>query len=431
MDDANATERRRLEVKPPQDHLKIALIHDYQPNLGGTTEVVIRLARALKRRGHSCKLVTHPESWVAKPDRESLELVRARMFKITFMQYVPHNSVKVAKIAALHRKHHIQLCHAHFALPYGLVAYLAKQISGVPYIITLHGSDVHTLASIALLKPVMRLCLENADAVTSVCEYLGVNAMRKLGIRKNIIVIPNFVDLRRYHERPASGALRRELGVPRGHPVVTHVSNFASVKNVLAIPDIARHVLPRHPRTIFLMVGEPLGKERFDLEKLKKKVSDLGLDGNFRFVGRRKDVPAILNLSEMTLLTSFNEGAPLALLESLAEAVPVVSSRVGGIPEIIRHGVNGYLVEKQRVEKYAEYICRLIEQPNLRRKLGRHGAALVREKYSEEVVISQYIHLYEAVLGAAQSKQERTMGTVADVEAARGPDLQNPASQVK
>ena len=405
-----------MGAKPFQDHLKIALIHDYQPNLGGTTEVVIRLARALKRLGHSCKLVTHPESWVAEPDRENLELVRARMFKITFMQYVPHNSIKVAKIAALHRKHHIQLCHAHFALPYGLVAYLAKQISGVPYIITLHGSDVHTLASIALLKPVMRLCLENADAVTSVCEYLGVNAMRKLGIRKDIIVIPNFVNLRRYHKRPASGVLRREIGIPRGHPVVTHVSNFASVKNVLIIPDIAQLVLRRHPRAVFLMVGEPLGTEKFDLDKLKKKVAQFGLDGSFRFVGRRKDVPAILNLSDASVFPSFNEGAPLAMLESLAESVPTVASRVGGIPEIIRHGVNGYLVEKQRVEKYAQYICRLIEQPNLRRKMGRHGAALVREKYSEEVVVSQYVHLYEAVLKAAQSRQEQATGSVAETK---------------
>ncbi len=386
-------------AKRSEAGMKIALIHDYQPNLGGTTEVVIRMARALARRGHSCKLITHPESWVRERDKENLELVRASMAKITFMQYVPHDCVKVAKIVSLYKNDHIDLCHAHYALPYGLVGYLAKQTCGVPYIVTLHGTDVHTLASMPSLKPVMRLCLERADAVTSVCEYLKAGALRKLEMARTVEAIPNFVNARRFRPRPVSGALRQELNVPKGYSVVTHISNYATIKNTLIIPEIARLVLQKHRQIIFLMVGEALGEEGFDLEGLKKKVRELGLDAHFRFVGRRRDVPEILSLSEMSLLTSLNEGAPLAVLESLAVGVPVVSSRVGGIPELIRHGVHGCLVEGQRTEKYADYISGLIEYPRLRHKLGRNGVALVHEKYREEVVISQYLRLYESVLG--------------------------------
>jgi len=400
-----------------ESSMKIALIHDYQPNLGGTTEVVIRMARAFTRRGHSCKLITHPESWIGERDKENLELVRSRMFKITFMQYVPHNSAKVAKIVSLYRHHHTHLCHAHYALPYGLVGYLAKQICGIPYVVTLHGTDIHTLASMPALKPVMRLCLENADAVTSVCEYLAVAAARKLDLERSIIVIPNFVDTRRFHERPPSRSLMKELDIPTGHPVVTHISNYAAIKNTLIIPEIVHLVLQRHPRTVFLMVGQALGEEGFELDDLKKKVSELGLDAHFRFVGRRKDIPGILDLSEISLLTSLNEGSPLAVLESLAVGVPVVSSRVGGIPELIKHGVNGFLVERQRIERYARYICRLIEHPSLRHTLGRHGVALVHDKYREEVVISQYLNLYRAAQQLAAKEDTRRPGPKTMAEA--------------
>jgi N-acetyl-alpha-D-glucosaminyl L-malate synthase BshA len=378
--------------------MKIAMIHDYQPNLGGTTEVVIRMARALKKRGHACRLITHPASWVMDRDKENIELVYAPEFKITFMQYIPHNSTKVAKIVSLYRRRHIQLCHAHYALPYGLVGYLAKQVCGISYIVTLHGTDIHSLASMPSLKPVMRLCLENAHAVTSVCEYLAEQATRKLDLARPVTVIPNFVNTRRFHERPPSRGLRKEFDIARGHPIVTHVSNYAAIKNTLIIPEIARLVLRRHPRAIFLMVGQPLGETGFDAEELRKKVSAFGLDAHFRFVGRRNDIPRILSISEVTLLTSFNEAAPLAVIESLAAGVPVVSSRVGGIPEFVKHGVNGFLVRKQKVEKYADYISRLIEHPGLRHKLSRHGVALVHEKYREEVVISQYLELYESIL---------------------------------
>ncbi len=378
--------------------MKIAIIHDYQPNLGGTTEVVIRMARALSKRGHSCKLITHPESWVLGRDKENLELVRTPKFRITFMEYIPHHPVKVGKIVSLYESGHIDLCHAHYALPYGLTAYLAKQTCGIPYVLTLHGTDVHRLASVRPLKPVLRLCLENADAVTTVCGYLRARAKAKLHLRKRIVVIPNFVDTVRFQKIPRSRALRKQFRIPPGTSVVTHISNYAAIKNTLIIPDIARLVVQCHPKTVFLMVGERLGETGYDLERLKKKVSDFHLDRHFRFVGRRADIARILSLSETTILTSLKEGAPLAALESLAMGVPVVSSRGGGMPELVKHGMNGFLIETQDIEKYAEFILRLIQDHELRSRLGRKAVQTIHQKYSEDLVIPRYLELYESVL---------------------------------
>lgn len=400
-------------MKPSNDHLRIALIHDYQPNLGGTTEVVIRMARALKKRGHLCKLITHPESWVLERDKNKIELVYAPRFRITFMEYISHHSAKVGKIVSLYNRREIDLCHAHYALPYGLTAYLAKQTCRIPYVMTLHGTDVHRLASIRSLRPVMRLCLENADAVTSVCEYLRARAKKKLRIRRPIRVIPNFVDTKRFHRSRPSRSLLKEFDIPTTNHVVTHISNFATIKNTLIIPEIAREVLRTHPDTTFLMVGERLGETGYDLGELKKKVTRRGLDGHFRFAGRRNDIPRILSTSDVTLLTSLNEGAPLAALESLAAGVPLVSSRVGGIPEIVEHGVHGFLVRSQDIEKYADYISTLLERPELRERLGEQGAELVRQKYSEESVTSRYLELYESVLESARSPEATIKGSPA------------------
>ncbi|MDP2898312.1 MAG: glycosyltransferase, partial [bacterium] len=236
---------------------------------------------------------------------------------------------------------------------------------------------------------------------------LKARAKAKLGLRNRIMVIPNFVDTDRFRKLPRSRALRREFRIPAGAAVVAHISNFAAIKNTLLIPEIARLVVRSHPKAVFLMVGERLGETGYDLEKLKKTVSGFGLDRHFRFIGRRTDIARILSISEATIMTSLNEGAPLAVLESLATGVPVVSSKVGGIPEFIKHGVNGFLVEGQNVEKYAEFILRLIQDHELRSKLARKAVETIHRKYSEEIVISRYLDLYRSVLERSPKSRRR------------------------
>jgi len=373
--------------------MKIGVIHDYQPNLGGTTQIVIRMARALMKKGHKCTLIAHPRSWVRDFDKQNIDLVYAKKAKMTFVEYVPYTLTRVGKIVSLFKKGKIEICHAHYALPYSVSAYLAKQANGVPYIVTLHGTDVHNLAGMPSLKPVLKLCLENADAVTCVCQYLKKSILKKIDLDKEIQVIPNFVKTSVFRKKKGCRYLRKEFNIPQGYSVVTHISNFRRIKNTLIIPEIAKLVLEQNPNTIFLMVGGDQTEN--DLAELQKKVKYMGLKDNFRFAGRRKDVSKILNISNVSLMTSLNEGMPLVLLESLAVGVPVVTSRVGGIPELITHGANGYLIRKQNIEKYAHYIVKLLNSQELRQKLGDNGTELVRRAYSEDLVIDQYLSLYE------------------------------------
>ena len=378
--------------------MKIGLVHDYQPNLGGTTEVVIRMSRELSRRGHEVKLITHPTSWIRKFDEKYLDIVPAERVRITFMEYIPYTFTRTAKIISLFKSGRIQLAHAHYALPFGVSAYLAKQAYGIPYIVTLHGTDVLKLAKIPSLKPVMKLCLENADAVTTVSEYLKKQVMRRLDISREIKVIPNFVNPERFRVKRGCGFLRRVFDIPRDNFVITHISNFAKIKNTLIIPDIARLVLKEHPNVTFLMVGEALCERGYDLEELKEKVKKEGLEKHFRFTGRRKDIARILNISDVFLMTSQNEAFGLSILEALAVSVPVVVPKVGGIPEFVRNNRNGFLVKKQNIEAYAERINRLLDDSNLRRRLGANAKKTVEERYTSDIVIPQYEGVYRSII---------------------------------
>jgi len=378
--------------------MKIGIVHDYKPNLGGTTEVVIRMSRELSKRGHSIKLIAHPESWIREIDKKHLDIIPAQRVKITFMEYIPFTLTKTAKIISLFKKGKIDLAHAHYALPYGLSAYLAKQGYGIPYVVTLHGTDVIKLASMPSLQPVMKICLENADVVTTVSNYLRKQVMRKLDICREINVIPNFLNTNKFRIKKGCKPLRIEFDIPKENFVITHVSNYATIKNTLIIPEIAKHVIKHNKNVTFLMVGEVLGERGFDLEKLKKKVEENGLSKYFRFVGRRKDVSRILNISDILLMTSFSEAFCLSILEALAVSVPVVVPRVGGIPEFVKNGYNGFLIRNQNIEKYAEKINLLLSNRNLRYRLGKNGRKTVEENYSSDRVIPMYENIYKSII---------------------------------
>ncbi len=378
--------------------MKIGIVHDYQPNLGGTTEIIIRMARALRKKGHDCTLITRPESWIRNLDRKNIELLKAEKVSITFMKYIPFTFTKVEKIISAYRKKRIELCHAHYALPYGITTYLAKQIYSIPYILTLHGTDVHRLASLPSLKPVMKLCIENADAVTAVCNYLRKKTLRKLDTTKEIHVIPNFVNTDRFKIKSGCETLKKEFKIPHKNFIISHVSNYSSSKNVILIPQIAEIVVEQNPDVNFLMVGEPLDGETHYYEALKEEVKVRGLENNFRFAGRRKDIAKIYNISDISLLTSIKEGMPLVVLESLAVGVPVISSGVGGVPEVIENGKTGYLVNDFSPESFAKKILMISEKDDKIKMMGRNGIELIKKQYSEEKIISQYIKLYEKVV---------------------------------
>jgi N-acetyl-alpha-D-glucosaminyl L-malate synthase BshA len=265
---------------------------------------------------------------------------------------------------------------------------LARGISDTPYVVTLHGSDVTILGSDPAYKTANAYAVGEADAITAVSRFMAVEAEERLGIRKPINVIPNFVDESRFSPAPERVlSVREDRGL-----VVIHVSNFRPVKRIQDLIHAMDIVNKEVSGARLMLVGD--GPERHRIERL---VSDLGLDEVVLMTGFRSDIPDLLRCSDVAVLCSETESAPLTLLEALSSGLPVIATRVGGIPEIIEDGVNGFLVPAKDPKSIAERLLALNGDKELRAGLGARARETVLDRYTVEKVIGEYLKIFSEI----------------------------------
>jgi len=255
-------------------------------------------------------------------------------------------------------------------------------------VVTLHGSDVTILGSDPSYLPVNTHTIEEADAVTAVSRFMANEAYARLGLKKKISVIPNFVDADAFAPIPcAENDLRNGRDV-----VITHISNFRPVKRVHDLVYAMKMVSRKAPGARLMLVGD--GPDRISVERLVKR---LCLEKHVMLTGFRSDVANVLNCSDVVVLCSETESAPLTLLEGMSSGLPVVATNVGGIPEIVEDGVNGFLVQSKNPEAIAERILDLNADPALRRRLGEAARKTILERYTAEKIVGQYLEIYKEV----------------------------------
>ena len=282
----------------------------------------------------------------------------------------------------------LDVLNVHYAIPHATAAYLAREITGVPYIVTLHGSDVTILGSDPSYQIVNNHSVEKADAVTAVSKFMQREAYERLGIEREVKVIPNFVDTQAYAPAPFD-AFQAECGECGG---IIHVSNFRPVKRVLDLVQAMALVIKEESQAKLTLVGD--GPDRPGVERM---VDGLGLRGNVTLTGFRSDIPNLMRCSDIGVLCSETESAPLTLLEGMSTGLPMVATDVGGVLEIIDEDSNGLLVPAKQPEKLAQAILRLYRDPKLRTKLGENARRTVLERYTAEKVVNQYIETFEVV----------------------------------
>jgi len=236
--------------------------------------------------------------------------------------------------------------------------------------------------------PVNTLSLERADAVTAVSKFIAREARERLGISKEIKVIPNFVDSDRFVPAPCVDPEMLE----KRDVVVTHISNFRPVKRIEDLVYAMSIVTKEAPGARLVLVGN--GPERHKIERL---VDQLDIRRNVQFTGYRSDVPNLLRCSDIVVLCSETESTPLTLLEGMSCGLPVVATDVGGIPEIVDDGVNGFLVPLKHPEAIAERILELNADPGLRKRLGDAARGTVMERYTVDKIVGQYTEVYEEI----------------------------------
>lgn len=360
------------------------------PTVGGSGILATRLGVEFAKSGHEVHFITYERPVAIQDiDIKNVHVHLVTVVEYPLFKYPPYTVALSSEMFRVSQQYELDLLHVHYSLPHSTAAFLAREITGIPYIVTLHGSDVTILGSDPSYMPINTYTVENADAVTAVSKFMMRESHERLGLTRKVKVIPNFVDYKLFSPAPCNILEKNS----NRDVVISHISNFRPVKRIQDLVRAMGIVLKRAPEVKLMLVGD--GPERHRIERLIEK---LGIHKNVLLTGFRSDVANILKCSDVTVLCSETESAPLTLLEGMSSGLPVIATRVGGIPEIIQDNVNGLLVNVKDPEAIANRIIELNDDLELRRNLGEAARLTVLEKYSAEKVICQYEKVFSSIL---------------------------------
>jgi N-acetyl-alpha-D-glucosaminyl L-malate synthase BshA len=377
------------------------------PTVGGSGYLATRLGQDLARRGHIIHFITYQRPFSLMWEQTTgvyVDLVDSfdyPLFKATGPPYTMALTSKIIKVATDSK---LDLVHAHYAIPHAMAAYMAREISGIPYVVTLHGSDVHSLGQDPAYRPVVKHTVEKADAVTAVSEFLKKKAHEELGIEREIQVIPNFIDTSRFRhlngvrlfvESGCVGLRKADEAVELQpeEKILLHASNFREVKRVVDLVEIMRIVVDHFPKARLIIAGD--GPTRIEVER---KIEALDLCNNVHLLGVKSNMQEIMCSADLFLLNSTLEGMPLVLLEAMSCSLPVVTTPAGGIPELVRPGKDGVVTKGFGQEEYAQAIIEMLENDEKRKNLGKAGRKRVEESFSAERIVKMYEKVFEEVV---------------------------------
>ena len=364
------------------------------PTYGGSGIVGSELGKELAARGHTVHFISS-----SLPTRLTQLSERVRFHEVEMMSYPlfehqPYTLALATKMATVAETENLDLLHVHYAIPHSISAILARESlkpkRRLPVITTLHGTDITLVGADRSYLPITRYGIVQSDGVTAISEYLK-NATYESFQFDDIRVIPNFVCQYDYQRHPVD-ELRRELS-PNGETLLVHVSNFRPVKRPVDCVEILARVLKKNLNTRLIMVGD--GSERTNVEH---RARCLGVFEKCSFVGKQPKIVDYLSAADVLLLPSDQESFGLAALEAMACEVPVIASRVGGIPEVVTDGETGFLSEVGDVTKMAEDAARLLSDETFRKQMGKRARESAVSRYRTDLVIPQYIRFYEEVL---------------------------------
>jgi len=307
-----------------------------------------------------------------------------------FPLYTPALASKMVEVARFEK---LDLIHAHYAIPHATSAYLAREIvgNGLKIVTTLHGTDITLVGLEPSFLPVMKFSIEKSDGVTAVSRFLREKTTTNYGINKAIEVIPNFVDTTKYTRIDCEDIADRFA--PKGEKILVHTSNFRAVKRVQDVIKIF-HEVRKKVLSKLILVGD--GPERSSCELL---VRELNIQEHVRFLGKQLELVQILSAADLFLMPSQSESFGLSALEAMSCGVPVVSSSVGGLPELQVHGETGYIAEIGDIERMARYAVELLTNEPKHSLFSANARRRAVEHFDVHKIVSQYEAYLEQCLG--------------------------------
>jgi N-acetyl-alpha-D-glucosaminyl L-malate synthase BshA len=366
------------------------------PTAGGSGVVATELGKHLAERGHDISFISYanPLRLRELPPRVCFHEVDQDDHPL--LKQFPHSLTLTSKMVEVARTHRLQVLHVHYAIPFAAAAILARQVApelGLKVVTTLHGTDITLVGSKPSFRPVTEWSINESDAVTAVSAFLADETARQLTLRRPIAVVPNFIDPDRHDTTIPSCIPEKESD---RQVTLMHISNFRPLKRLGDVVRIFERVRRRLDARLMLIGDGP------EFGRTRDLVTELGLADHVRFVGIVDEVAPLLAAADLLLLPSETESFGLVALEAMASGVPVVASRVGGLPEVVEHGVTGYLAPVGDVEAMAEFSLKILSDCEVRERFGRAARERAVRLFDWHAVVPRYEEVYQRVLGDAR-----------------------------
>ena len=366
------------------------------PTYGGSGIVATELGLELATRGHEVHFITYSNPIRLDPETPRIHYHEVEVSTYPLFQYPPYCLALASRMAEVAEAYRLDVLHVHYAIPHSIAALLAQQMLApqrrLPFITTLHGTDITLVGTDRSFFPITKFSIEKSDGITCVSDYLRGQTADVFAVPNEIRVIKNFVNCEMYHpDNEKTGAAQY---APAGEKLLIHLSNFRPVKRVLDCVRIlaeVRRSVPAH----LLMVGD--GPERGPAEHLARA---LKVDRHVSFLGKQNHVERIIPLAHVLLMPSDLEAFGLVALEAMACGVVPVATRVGGVPELITDGEDGYLEKVGDIEGQAARVVALLTDDDLQYRMAKTGRWNAAEKFCPDKIIPKYEQYYREVLQA-------------------------------
>ncbi len=359
------------------------------PTFGGSGVIATELAKGLALRDHKVHILSYARPARLDTFQTNIAYHEVDLSSYPLFEFPPYDLALANVMVNLIQFEKLDVLHVHYAIPHATSAYLAKQIlaekaAHVPIITTLHGTDITIVGSDPSYKQVVDFSINQSDGVTAVSEYLKEETYNRFDIRKDIRVIPNFIDIERF-KQTKKGHFKKAIS-PEGGKVLVHVSNFREVKRVPEVVSVFHKVLQNGIEAKLLMVGD--GPDR---QKAESRCRELGICDQVRFLGKQEQVEEVLSVADLFLIPSGSETFGLAALEAMSCSVPVISSNIGGLPEVNIHGETGYLCDLDDIDCMADYAVKILKDDKLHARMAKNA-----RKRAEIFELGKLVSVYES-----------------------------------
>ncbi|MGA8264266.1 MAG: N-acetyl-alpha-D-glucosaminyl L-malate synthase BshA [Ignavibacteriaceae bacterium] len=366
------------------------------PTYGGSGVVATELGKALAQEGHEIHFISYALPFRLNNFVENIVFHEVEMSSYPLFEFPLYSLALASKMVEVANYENLDLLHVHYAIPHASSAYLAKQMlkdkRNLKVITTLHGTDITLVGLEPSFLPLVKFSIEESDGVTAVSRFLKEKTLTNYNINKEIEVIPNFIDTEILKPKE-NGCFRKNLAA-KGEKIIVHTSNFRQVKRVSDTIRVLKKVIEEVPAKLVL-VGD--GPDRSECERLCR---DLRLCDQVKFLGKQEGLVEILNSADLFLIPSQSESFGLAALEAMACGIPVISSSVGGLPELIRHNETGFIAEIGDIDRMAKYSIDLLTNDKKYKIFSENSRKRAVDNFDKSVVLPKYIDHYNKILNS-------------------------------